>query len=298
MASSSLDLYTNFFNLSQRPFALTPDPRFLYWSSLHQRAFAMLEYGILTRAPITLVTGEIGTGKTTLVFHFLNMVEADLRIGLVANAHGDRGELLHWVLLSLDQAPDSNATYVQLFSQLQTYLIDEYAKGRRVVLIFDEAQNLSEETLEELRMLTNINTGSDELLQLVLVGQPELRDVVRRPSLRQFAQRVASNVHLKAMDAEMCSAYLAHRLRVAGTEREIFTPEAARLIHKSTGGIPRLMNQLADLSMVYAYTYNMKMIGREMVQHVLDEGVFFGAQEADEPVLLLHSSAKRQAQKE
>ncbi|MEM9198513.1 MAG: AAA family ATPase [Pseudomonadota bacterium] len=295
ITSSTLDLYTEFFGLEKRPFSLVPDPHFVFWSELHQRAYAMLEYGILTRAPITLVTGEVGAGKSTLLFHFLRHAGEDLRIGLVANAHGDRGELLHWVLLSLDQLPEAGASYVQLFRQLQTYVIEEYAQGRRIVLIFDEAQNLSRESLEELRMFTNINSGSDELLQLVLAGQPELRETVRHPSLRQFAQRVAASIHLPAMDAEMVSHYLAHRLAVAGATQEIFTPDAAALMHASTGGIPRLVNQLADLAMVYAFTYNLKTVGREMVQQVLDEGAFFGVREPDTQILMLHQSMRKKA---
>ena len=185
-------LYTDFFGLSERPFTLLPDPDFLYWSAQHKRAYAVLEYGIMTRAPITLITGEVGAGKTTLLQALLKSIEEDVTIGLVSNAQGGRGELVAWVLSALDVEVERGLDYVGMFRLLQEYLIDEYAAGRRVILIFDEAQNLSFEGLEELRMLTNINSNKDELLQLVLVGQPELRDMVRRPELRQFAQRVAA----------------------------------------------------------------------------------------------------------
>lgn len=279
--TSSLDLYTRFFGLTRRPFALVPDPKFLFWSEHHRRAYAMLEYGILTRAPITLVTGEVGAGKSTLLFHLLATASEELRIGLVANAHGDRGELMHWVLQSLGLAPKPEESYVQLFGRLQEYLISEYAGGRRVVLIFDEAQNLGREALEELRMLTNVNSGADELLQLVLVGQPELIETVRHPSLRQFAQRVASSVHLPAMDAPMVKAYLDHRLRIAGADDEIFTDDAASLIYRKTGGVPRLVNQLADLSLVYAYTVEERQIDAGLVQKVVAEGAFFGVRDPD-----------------
>jgi len=273
----SFDLYTEFFGLSRRPFALTPDPAFVYWSKLHQLAFVMLEFGYLNRAPITLLTGEIGAGKSTLMHHLLNTVGQDMRVGLVSNAQGDRGELLHWVLMSLDLSPEPSESYVQLFARFQRFLIDEYAKGRRVLLVIDEAQNMSRDSLEELRMLTNINSGSDELVQLLLVGQPELRDMLRQPGLRQFAQRVAASVHLPAMDAEMTAAYLDHRVRVAGATREIFRPDAAALIHDSAGGVPRLINQLADLSMVYAYTNDSPAVTRKTVEQVIDDGMFFGA---------------------
>lgn len=273
---SSLNIYNTFFGLAERPFSLVPDPDFLFWSGPHQRAFSMLEYGILTRAPITLITGEVGAGKTTLLHHLLKSVGDDVRIGLIANAHGDRGELLRWVLLSLSQPAAPEDTYVDLFGRFQQFLIAEYAAGRRVILIFDEAQNLSRESLEELRMFTNINSGKDELLQLVLVGQPELRDMVRRPDLTQFAQRVSAAFHLSPMDAPMVRAYIRHRLHVAGALTDIFSVTAADLIHEATGGVPRLVNQLCDLSLVYAYTKNANRVTRLTVQQVLDDGVFFG----------------------
>ena len=153
----------------------------------------------------------------------------------------------------------------------------EYAQGNRVILIFDEAQNLSRESLEELRMFTNINANSDVLLQLVLVGQPELRDMVRRPDLRQFAQRVAASFHLDAMDARTVSAYIGHRLRLSGAERNLFSEVASALVYEATGGVPRLVNQLCDLSMVYAFTKNQKTVTLATVQQVLDDGAFFGA---------------------
>jgi type II secretory pathway predicted ATPase ExeA len=134
---STLNIYTEHFGLSERPFSLVPDPDFLYWSQAHRRAFGMLEYGLVTRAPITLITGEVGAGKTTLLHHLLKSLDTDVRVGLIANAHGDRGELLRWVLLALAQPTPPGATYVDLFGQFQTYLIEEYSAGRRVILIFD-----------------------------------------------------------------------------------------------------------------------------------------------------------------
>lgn len=274
---SSLDIYTDHFGLTERPFSLVPDPGFLFWSDSHQRAYTMLEYGILTRAPITLITGEVGSGKTTLVHHLLKSVESDVKIGLISNAHGDRGELLRWVLMSLDQAAPAEATYVDLFATFQSYLIEQYSMGRRVILIFDEAQNLSPESLEELRMFTNINSNKDELLQLVLVGQPELLDMVRRPEMRQFAQRVASSFHLHSLDARTVRKYIEHRLAVAGATRNLFSRAATDQIYEATGGVPRLVNQLCDLSMVYAFTRGNKSVTGHTVQKVLDDGAFFAA---------------------
>lgn len=287
---SALNIYTTFFELSERPFSLVPDPDFLFWSDAHQRAYAMLEYGIITRAPITLITGEVGAGKTTLLHHLLRSMDEKVQIGLVDNAHGDRGELLRWVLLALGQEARPEESYVDLFGRFQSYLINEYASGRRVILIFDEAQNLSRESLEELRMFTNINTNKDELVQLVLVGQPELLTMIRRPDLRQFAQRVSSSFHLSVMDLRTVRSYISHRLKIAGARREIFHLSARDLIHEASGGVPRLVNQLCDLAMVYAFTKDNKTVTRLTVQQVLDDGVFF--MDAPEPDVASISSQR------
>ena len=291
---SLLDIYTTFFGMTERPFSLVPDPSFLYWSPLHRRAYTILEYGILTRAPITLITGEVGAGKTTLLHHLLKSVGEDVRVGLVANAHGDRGELLRWVLLALAQTAGPHETYVDLFGRFQQYLIAEYAAGRRVILIFDEAQNLSRESLEELRMFTNINSNKDELLQLVLVGQPELRDTIRRPDLTQFAQRVSAAFHLGAMDAPTVRAYIRHRLAVAGATENIFSAAACELVHFQTRGVPRLINQLCDLALVYAFSKGVNHVSKLTVQQVLSDGVFFAARGSTAlPMLFLRGKIQK-----
>lgn len=272
---STLDIYCSHFELKERPFSLLPDPSFLFWSPMHRRAYTMLEYGLLTHAPITMITGEVGAGKTTLVHHLLKNLGPGVRIGMISNAHGDRGELLRWVLMALSQPAGAQETYVDLFARFQSCLIEEYARGGRVVLIFDEAQNLSRESLEELRMFTNINANKDELLQLVLVGQPELRDMVRRPDMSQFAQRVSSSFHLTTMDAPTVHSYIEHRLKVAGARANLFTQEASALIHEASRGVPRLVNQLCDLAMLYAFTANRKRVMRPLVEQVLQDGVFF-----------------------
>ena len=162
----SHDLYTQSFGFTARPFSLVPDPDFLFWSRSHGRAFAVLEYGLVSNAALTVVTGEVGTGKTTLIQTLLRQIDQDITLGLISNAQGDRGDLLRWVLNSLDVPMPEQTDYVSLFHHFQNYVISEYAAGRRVVLIIDEAQNLGEDMLEELRMLTNMNTGSDVVLQL------------------------------------------------------------------------------------------------------------------------------------
>ena len=274
-ASASPDIYTAHFGLTTRPFSLAPDPEFLFCPPAHKRAYTMLEYGVMTHSPITLITGDIGAGKTTLLLHLIRSLGSDVRVGLISNPNGARAELLRWVLMALDQPAGLNESYVDLFSRFQTFLISEYAAGRRVVLIFDEAQNLSPEALEELRMFTNINSGKDELLQLVLVGQPELRDVIAQPQMRQLAQRVAANYHLTAMDQRTVRAYVPHSLKVAGREDRVFTTPAIDLIYRTTGGVPRLVNQLCDLSLVYAFSKGKQTVTATTVQQVLDDGVFF-----------------------
>jgi general secretion pathway protein A len=269
--SSTLTIYTEYFGLSERPFTLLPDPDFLYWSEHHTRAYAMLEYGMLTHAPITVITGEIGAGKTTLLRQLLRSLPEEFTVGLISNAQGNRGELLHWVLMALGVTTDMNASYVQLFAQFQDFLIEEYAEGRRTILIFDEAQNLSLETLEELRMFSNINADKDELLQLVLVGQPELRDLISQPKLVQFAQRVAAEFHLPGMSAEGVRAYIEHRLAVAGAERRIFTPAACECVHLASRGIPRLVNQICDYALVYAFTDGLEEVDASVIEQVVSD---------------------------
>jgi type II secretory pathway predicted ATPase ExeA len=279
---SSSGLYTDFFGLTERPFTLLPDPDFLYWTGAHRRAFTILEYGIVSRAPITVITGEVGVGKTTLVQALLRAVGEDTRIGLISNAQGGRGELLRWALNALSVEVDPGLDYVGLFQRLQDYLLEEYSAGNRVVLIIDEAQNLSVEALEELRMLTNINSNKDELLQLVLVGQPELREMVTRPSLRQFAQRVVASFHLSAMSAENVEQYIHHRMKHAGGTGDEFTKEAIKLVYENSGGIPRITNKICDVAMVYAAAEGSRTIEAETVREVLDDNIFLVTRPAED----------------
>ena len=270
------DMYAGFFGLTKRPFSLVPDPDFLFWSPQHTRAFAVLEFGVMSRAPITLITGEVGAGKTTLLHALLARMTDEIRVGLISNAQGDRGELLQWAMNALGMEILDGESYVQMFRRLQDQLVADYAAGRRVILIFDEAQNLSKRGLEELRMFTNINSNQDELLQLILVGQPELRHVVRSPDMRQLAQRVAASFHLEGLDVEGTAGFIAHRLRHVGGTGEEFTPQASALVHAATQGIPRLVNQLCDLVMLYAWSDGEAVVTDEAVRRVLNDGVFFG----------------------
>ena len=267
------DLYTEHFGFSERPFSLLPDPDFLFWSKAHSRAFSILEYGLVTRAPLTVVTGEVGTGKTTLVQALLRNLEEDVTVGLISNAQGGRGDLLRWVLSALNITPDASDDYVALFEQFQDFVIEEYAAGRLVVLIIDEAQNLTFEALEELRMLTNINSNKDELLQLILLGQPELRLKITDPALRQFAQRVTATYHLDPMDLATARQYMRHRLTLVGGTGQEISPQAMRLIFETAQGIPRMINKICDLALVYTASAGHKTVSATTIRELLNDGV-------------------------
>ena len=275
--SQALSYYLEHFSLSQRPFALAPDPDFLFWSAEHRGAYAMLEYGLATRAPITLLTGEIGAGKTTLVHHFIDSLGPEMTVGMISNPRPGTNDVLRRVCAALDLPLTKDTQGDDLFGVIQEFLLGEHDQGNRVLLVIDEAQNLNRDALEDLRMLTNINAGRDEILQLLLVGQPELRAMVRRPDLVQFAQRVAASFHLPRMDAATTGGYIAARIKKAGGNPAIFSRQAAECVHEATAGVPRLVNQLCDLALTYAFAEGATMVKRGMVQKVLDDGVFFGA---------------------
>lgn len=279
---SQSGLYTDHFHLKERPFTLLPDPDFIYWSAAHRKAFTILEYGIVARAPITVITGDVGAGKTTLLQALLQAVEDDTTVGLISNAQGGRGELLRWALNALSVETPPGIDYVALFQAMQDFLLEEYAAHRRVVLVIDEAQNLSVESLEELRMLTNINSNKDELLQLILVGQPELREVISRPELRQFAQRVVATFHIPPLDQKAVEEYIHHRLLHAGGTGAEFTKEAIREVYKVSEGVPRLVNKICDFSLVYAAATREENVSLETVRSVIADGIFITTRTTDE----------------
>jgi len=268
--------YLQHFGLTERPFALAPDPAFLVWSPEHRGAYAMLDYGLGARSPITLLTGEIGAGKTTLLHHFIDTLAEDVTVGLISNARPGVNDILRRVAAALGVAMPPGGDSSDQFAAVQDFLLAEHRAGRRVLLIIDEAQNLTRDALEDLRMLTNINAGRDEVLQLLLSGQPELRTLVRRPDLAQFAQRVAASYHLPRLDPQAAAEYIATRLKLAGGKPGIFSRQAAAAVHQATGGTPRLINQLCDLALTYAFAQGETMVTRATIEQVLADGVFFG----------------------
>jgi type II secretory pathway predicted ATPase ExeA len=261
-------MYEGHFGFSSKPFALTPDPVFLYPSRQHSMALTMLEYGLESQAAFSLLTGDIGSGKTMLVRRLLAQLGEQVAVGLVSNTHSRFKSIHGWALSSLSIAPTDDSDIAQ-YEALVDSFVREYAKGRRTLLIFDEAQNLSIEVLEELRLLSNVNSDKDLILQILLVGQPELRSKLARPELRQFAQRVSVDFHLRPLERHETHAYIHHRLKVAGGSPALFQPEAIEFIYARTRGVPRLLNQLCDFALVYAFADGKTSIDVDLVAQVV-----------------------------
>jgi general secretion pathway protein A len=261
-------MYERHFGFNTKPFSLTPDPTFLYPSRQHSMAMTMLEYGLHSQAAFSLLTGDIGSGKTTLVRRLLRELGDQVVVGLVSNTHGQFKSVHGWALSALGLAAADSSDVAQ-YEALVNSFVREYAKGKRTLLIFDEAQNLSIEVLEELRLLSNVNSERDLVLQILLVGQPELRAKLMRPKLRQFAQRISVDFHLQALDLEESHAYVRHRLEVAGANETLFIPEAIDLVHSHTKGVPRLMNQLCDFALLYAFADGRTSIDADLINQVL-----------------------------
>jgi type II secretory pathway predicted ATPase ExeA/outer membrane protein OmpA-like peptidoglycan-associated protein len=262
-------MYESFFKLRAKPFSLLPDPAFLYFSPAHREALTILEYGLLNEAGFTVLTGDIGVGKTTLLRCLLDRLDESFTVGLIANTHRSVDDLMEWVCSSFDIKAGSRAD-VGLYEAFIDFVIDQYAKGKRTLLIVDEAQNLCGEALEQLRLLSNINSGNDLVLQLILLGQPQLRDLLRRPELQQFVQRVAASYHLRTLDAEETERYILHRLAVVGGREAIFTSDACDAVFGYSKGVPRVINLLCDAALVYAYAAGSSSVTAEVVDEFVE----------------------------
>ena len=277
-------MYEAFFGLREKPFAISPDPEFLYSGKKHSHALAMLRYGIQSEAGLSVITGEVGTGKTTLIMKLLGELDDDITVGLISNVHSAFGELLEWVAMAFDLEYQGK-TKTALFQQFSDFLIQQYAGGKRTVLIIDEAQNLGMETLEELRMLTNINSGKHLVLQLILSGQPELQAMLKRPELRQLVQRISVDYHLTGLTLDETVDYIRHRMAHAGGDPGIFRLDACTTIHSFSRGIPRLINTLCDISLVYAFAEERSEISSSLVLDVISDKRQSGIFPLDEPDL-------------
>jgi general secretion pathway protein A len=269
-------MYENYFHFTSKPFAMNPDPEFLYPSRQHAAALTMLEYAIESQAPFCLLTGEIGSGKTTLLRHFIRRLGDKISVGLISNTHAQFRSIHPWALSSLGIVPFDDSDIAQ-YEALIDFFVHEYAKGRRTLLVVDEAHNLTPAILEELRLLSNVNSERDLSLQVLLVGQPELRAKLTHPELEQFAQRVSVDFHLGPLTLQDASAYVQHRLAVAGGDSSIFNADAIAFVHARTRGVPRLINQLCDLALVYAFAERQRTIDVLLLQHVLEDRLQGGA---------------------
>src|ERR1700716_654253 len=254
-------MYEAYYQLREKPFSILPDPDLIYWGRMHTMAFTMLEFGIMNNAGFTVITGEIGSGKTTLLRYLLRRISPSVTVGLISSSPQGRHELLQMILMSLEQSFEGD--YPILFKRLQDFLYGQFANGRRTILIIDEAQNLEPEALEHLRMLSNINSDKFQILQLILVGQPQLRQVLTSPELHQFAQRISSDFHLSPLEPTEVAKYIRFRLQAAGAQRPLFTGEACELIAMASGGIPRMINVLCDTALVYGFAGERKIVGQD-----------------------------------
>ena len=257
-------MYERFYNLTLKPFTLVPNPDFLYRGETHRLALTTLEYGILNQAGFVVLTGEPGMGKTTLIQQILAEHRNHFTTGLITNTHAGMETLLPWILLAFGQN-EKSLDKLDGFHALQQFLDKEASAKRRVLLIVDEAQNLGANLLEELRLLSNLNKDKAPILQIILSGQPDLRQLLQRKDLTQFAQRVMVDYSLEPFKEEDSLGYIAHRLRVAGREEPIFTHHATRMIHRLTGGIPRLINQLCDTALTYGFAEEAPFLSTKIV---------------------------------
>lgn len=266
-------MYTSFFGLDEKPFAITPDPRYLYLSEQHAEALAHLTYGIKEAGGFIQLTGEVGTGKTTIVRSLLQQLPANCDVALILNPTVSPVEFLLAICdeLHVTVPAESRGSLKDLFDLLSRVLLKAHAAGRRVVVMVDEAQNLSPEVLEQVRLLTNLETATQKLLQIILIGQPELREVLARSELRQLAQRITGRYHLDSLSSAETAAYVRHRLRVAGGSQEIFTAGALRELHRLSGGIPRIVNVISDRALLGAFTLEERTVTRDLVRRAASE---------------------------
>jgi general secretion pathway protein A len=260
-------MYAPHFGLTERPFSLAPDPRYFYLSDAHREALAHLLYGIGEGGSFVQLTGEVGTGKTTVCRTLLEQLPADVDVAMIFNPRLTSVELLAAVCDEFRIAYPAGTTSPKiLVDALSQALLDAHGRGRRTVLIIDEAQNLRPEVLEEIRLLTNLETTREKLLQVILIGQPELADILARPELRQLAQRVTARCHLRPFTEEESRAYVQHRLEVAGRQKPLFDRAALRLAHHRSGGVPRLLNTICDRALLGAYAVGQDRVTAAIVR--------------------------------
>lgn len=264
-------MYEQFYGFREKPFSLLPDPSFLYMTKKHQMALTMLEYSLMNEsAGICVISGEIGSGKTTLVRQLLKNMDDKYTTGMITNTHSSFGDLLQWVSMAYGLEYRGKEK-VELYEDFVNFMIEQYGRGKRTVLIIDEAQNMEEDTLEELRMLSNVNSDKNQILQLILVGQPELRVTLRSERLMQLAQRVSVSYHLDTLKQGETALYIRHRISVAGGSPDIFNDAACKAVWYYSRGVPRVINVLCDTALVYGFAEEKDMVNAKIVHDVAND---------------------------
>jgi general secretion pathway protein A len=266
-------MYKSFYGLKEKPFRIVADPGYLYLSPKHQQALTFIEYGIMEDAGIVLITGEAGSGKTTLIRYILLVLKQmgrEILPAVVFNVNFSGGaEIVDIVLQSFGLTPEGGKN--QSLEKFYAFLLEKQGQGEKVWLIVDEAQNLSREALEEVRMLSNLQSDEQTLLHIMLVGQPELRARLKKRDLSSFSQRIAVQYHIEPLTAGEVKEYIGHRLNKAGGRADIFEPEAVDLIFQASGGIPRTINLLCDAALVYGFGYELEKIGTSVIEQVIED---------------------------
>jgi len=264
-------MYRDFFGLKERPFNVTSDPNFLFLSRVHKEALSHLLYGIRERKGFLEITGEVGSGKTTLCRALLNSLDPNTKSAFIFNSNLPGIQLLQSIIEDFGLNVQRRSK-VSMLRQLNIFLMDELSKGNNVVLIIDEAQNLKPSTMEEIRMLSNLETEKEKLFQIILVGQPELNVKIDSPNLRQLKQRIAVRFHITPLEKDEVSKYINHRLSVAGSSGTIRFPEdAMEEVYKFSGGIPRIINMICDKSLLAAYVMETRTIGLPIIENSIKE---------------------------
>jgi len=265
-------MYQSYFGLAEAPFSIAPDPRYLYMSQRHQEALAHLLYGVNGGGGFVLLTGEVGAGKTTVCRCLLEQIPESCDVAYIFNPKLTVAELLSTICAEFGIAYPSGNTSVKVYvDYINAYLLDAHARGRHTVLIIDEAQNLSADVLEQMRLLTNLETSQRKLLQIILLGQPELAAMLARPELRQLAQRVIARYHLGPLDRQEVAAYVRHRLGVSGTQRQLFPAALMGRLYRLSGGIPRIINVLCDRALLGTYAQSKERVDRATLKQAARE---------------------------
>ena len=254
-------MYKKHFGLTYLPFSIAPDPRYLYMSDQHREALAHLVYGVTTDGGFVLLTGEVGAGKTTVCRCLLEQVPEKTDIAFIINPKVTVDELLASICDEIGiRYPEGTTSNKVFVDRINDYLLDAHARGRKTVIVIEEAQNLSAEVLEQVRLLTNLETNERKLLQIIMLGQPELRDMLARPELRQLSQRITARYHLGPLSEKEVDPYVAHRLAIAGVSKRLFSPSAMRLLYRLSSGVPRLINLLCDRALLGAYVQDKSQV--------------------------------------